>query len=1217
MLGAAIGLADQDGVVLSGRLSLATHAWLADHAVQGNVLVPGTAFVDLALRAGDELGVGVLEELLFETPLILPARGAVALQVAVGAPDETGRRPVAVHSRPQDDDAPDAGWTRHASGVFADGDTATAGETVTGGANGAGAPDGLAAWPPPGAERVDVPVEEIYGALAASGLAYGPVFQGLRSAWRAGDDLYAEVTLPASHTDEAAGFGVHPALLDAAVHLSVFHGLTDVPAGHSRLPFAWNGVRLHATGPTTLRVRLTVHGPDEISLHAADSTGATVLTVDSLLARLVSAEQLAASRASRQDSLYELSWPSPVLATPGAASWAAVGADAQAAVTAALGGADRQIVVTAPPDLAVLGAAVQAGEAAPDLVVVAFGGQHGSGPSDASASASASAEAGGEVAGAARATVERALALVQDYLGDPRLATTRLAVLTSHAVSVAGEDVDLAVAPVWGLLRTAQAENPGRILLLDTDHEPASAAALPAAVATAEAGDEPSMALRAGTAHTPRLTAAATPTATVTVTTAPADTAPADTAADTGPAGWNLDPFGTVLITGGLGTLARHLADHLVTHHHLRHLHLISRQGPEHPDAADIRGRLEDLGAAVTITATDITSRPALDELLAAIPAEHPLTAVIHTAGTIDDGALPGLTPARLHTVLAPKLDGAWHLHQATRDLPTVRAFVLYSSIAGLTGGPGQASYTAANSFLDALAQHRRAHGLPATSLAWGLWADTSTFTAELAAADQRRIARSGLRSLPAADGLALFDAVGSHDQAALLVPAALDLGALRTRAASDAPVPALLRGLVRAARPGARRGGAAADGGGGAGALVRLLADTGAEDRPAVLLDFVRRQAASVLGHPGIDTIEPGRDFGELGLDSLTAVELRNRLNTATALRLPATLTFDQPNPAALAAYLAEQLTAVAAAESAGPASAAAAPARVRAVGPQEGPLAELYLALCAADQFGAAAQLLVVASYLRPTFDASTAGQHAVPTLQLAEGPARHRLICFPAMSAVSGPHEYARLGTLLRGERDVFVLPSPGYAEDDHLPVDERTYIESHVREVTRLVGDDPFVLVGRSMGGVVAHAVAAELEDAGVAPSGLILIDSYPPESAVREGMADWWLTAMISGMLDRVERYQMVWSDASLTTMGAYVKIFDGWQAKPVQTPTLLVRAAQPLRRTTIDPANPTGWQAYWSTPHEAVDVPGEHFSILEEHSPTTVAAIREFIETLT
>ncbi|MCM3884776.1 alpha/beta fold hydrolase, partial [Frankia sp. R82] len=450
--------------------------------------------------------------------------------------------------------------------------------------------------------------------------------------------------------------------------------------------------------------------------------------------------------------------------------------------------------------------------------------------------------------------------------------------------------------------------------------------------------------------------------------------------------------------------------------------------------------------------------------------------------------------------------------------------------------------------------------------------------------------------------------------------------------------IPALLRELVRTTAPATRRRAAAghpnAGGDAQAAVLLRLLAeaDTPAA-REAVLLDQVRAQVASVLGHAGVETVAADRDFGELGLDSLTAVELRNRLNAATALRLPATLTFDHPNALDLAAYLARQLAAAPAGTAAVPApgqpqdltpGAGSAPgtgnqtgpAQVRAVGPQEGPLSALYQALCARDQFIAAAQLLVVASFLRPTYGAADSARHTKAPLQLAEGPARHRLICFPAMSAISGPHEYARLGTLLRGERDVFVLPSSGFAEDDHLPADEATYVEAHVREVIRLVGDEPFVLVGRSMGGVVAHAVAAELESAGVRPAGLVLIDSYPPESAVREGMVQWWLPAMITGMLERVRRYEMVWSDASLTTMGAYVKIFDGWQPKPVETPTLLVRAADPLPRTVVDPADPTGWQAYWATPHEAVDVPGEHFSILEEHSPTTVAAITRFLDSL-
>ncbi|MCK9931548.1 type I polyketide synthase [Frankia sp. Mgl5] len=1199
--------------MLSGRISLTTHPWLADHAVQGNVLVPGTAFIDLALRAGDTLGVGELDELVFETPLILPERGAVALQVTVAAPDDAGRRPVSIHSRPQREDEPDGGWIRHASGIFAAADN-----------EGTAEPEALTAWPPPGAEQV--PVEGVYDALAASGLAYGPTFQGLRAAWRDGDDLYAEVTLPDTETDQAGAFGVHPALLDAALHAAALSRLPDVPAGHSRLPFAWNGVRLHATGPTTLRVHLTIHGTDEISLRAADATGAPVITVDSLLARVVSAAQLAASRAGGQDSLYQLSWPRLTLVdtAPVPSRWAVIGAGTASTADIA-GTADIAATLTGPgggggggavaehPNLASLGAAVEAGEDAPDVVVVTVGpAPTGRPATDRPDQDSQDDHDSQDVAGAARALTAQVVELLRSFVSDARLEASRLAVVTSNAVSVGGEAPELRAAGLWGLLRTAQAEYPGRIVLVDTDHDPGSTGVLPAVVATALATGEHQAALRGGTAHAPRLVTA-TPTATPTPATATGTgtgtgtgTTDPTNPADAGP--WNLDPDGTVLVTGGLGALAGHLARHLVTRHHVRHLLLTSRQGPGHPRAEALRGELEELGATVTITATDTAEADAVARLIATVPPEHPLTAVIHTAGTSDDAALVNLTPERLESVLIPKIDGAWNLHRLTREHP-LRAFVLYSSVAGIAGGPGQGSYTAANSFLDALAQHRRAEGLPATSLAWGLWEDASAFTEQLSAADRRRIGQSGLRPLSAADGLTLFDAAGRLDQP-LVIPAALDLAPVRTRAATgDQPVPPLLRELVRPARRGAARGGAA---GGGDGAAVRgRLAAAPAEERESILLEYVRREVANVLGHQDADAVGPERDLGELGLDSLTAVELRNRLNAATGLRLPATLTFDHPTPAAIAAFVAEQFATVPA-----PANGTSAAAEVRAVGPREGPLSELYLALCAQDQFAAAAQLLVVASYLRPTFDAAASERHTVPTLQLAEGPARHILICLPAMSAISGPHEYARLGTLLRGERDVFVLPSPGYAESDHLPVDEPTYIGMHVREVVRIVEDRPFVLVGRSMGGVAAHAVAAELENAGIAPSGLVLVDSYPPESAVREGMADWWLTAMITGMIERVARYQMVWSDASLTTMGAYVKIFHGWQPKPVATPTILIRAADPLKRTIIDPDDPTGWQAYWPTPHEAVDVPGEHFSVLEEHSPTTLEAIRRFLDSL-
>ncbi|CAO5259055.1 hypothetical protein FAGKG844_940001 [Frankia sp. AgKG'84/4] len=854
--------------MLTGQLSLATHPWLTDHAVQGSVVLPGTAYVDLALRAGDELGVDVLDELVVEAPLVLPARGAVALQVTVGGPDGTGRRPVSVHSRP--DAAAGGGsttWTRHAEGILAPGD----------GVEDVGDPAASElAWPPVDADAIDL--AEGYDALAAAGLGYGPVFQGLRSAWRAGDDLYAEVALAEEQTALAGAFGVHPALLDAAFHAAALDRLADTPAGHSRIPFAWNGVRLHATGSTTLRVRLTVHGDDGISLHATDPTGAAVLTVESLRSRLVSAEQVAAREADgaaeeRSDGLHEVSWPPfalPADATPsGPAAWAILGDGARELVSAlATAGVDAQVL----PDLAALGNA--APERTPDVVLAVVAGTPDDLPADLPARA--------------RAATADTLALLQAWLRDPDRASAALVVITSRAVSVAGEDVDLTTAALAGLVRTASTENPGRFLHLDLDDDPASLAAVPAAVAAARAADEPHLALRHGTAHAPRLTAARRGTA---------------AAAGADPTGWDLDPAGTVLVTGGLGALARRLARHLVTHHGTRHLHLTSRQGPDHPDAAAVRADLEDLGASVTLSATDITDQGAVDDLLAAIPAERPLTAVIHTAGITDDATLSALTPEGLRAVLTPKIDGAWNLHHATRHTPTLRAFILYSSIAGLTGNAGQANYAAANTFLDALAHHRHTHHLPATSLAWGLWHDTSTLTATLDTTDHARIARNGVRALSAEHGLRLFDAAGTGHQA-VLAPVPLDLAVVRSRAAQHG-VPPLLRALVRPARRTAARGGASA----GASALAGRLAGLAEAEATAVLVELVRTEVAGVLGHAGLAAVPADRAFSGLGLDSLTAIELRNRLNTVSGLRLPATLTFDHPTPAAVAELLRVEL--------------------------------------------------------------------------------------------------------------------------------------------------------------------------------------------------------------------------------------------------------------------------------------------------------------------
>ncbi|MBM7172665.1 SDR family NAD(P)-dependent oxidoreductase [Streptomyces sp. G44] len=360
-----------------------------------------------------------------------------------------------------------------------------------------------------------------------------------------------------------------------------------------------------------------------------------------------------------------------------------------------------------------------------------------------------------------------------------------------------------------------------------------------------------------------------------------------------------LDPRGTVLITGGTGTLGGELARHLVAERGVRHLLLTSRRGPAADGVTELRAQLAALGAEVTVAACDAADRESLAATLAAIPEAHPLTGVVHAAGVLDDATIASLTPERLDAVFRPKADAARHLHELTRDRD-LAMFTLFSSSASVLGDAGQGNYTAANAYLNALAQHRRRHGLAGQALAWGFWAQRSSLTQHLTDADVARMARTGTGALSTDDGLGLFDAAGRTDEP-LLVPAKLNTRALRDQGAA---VPALLRGLVR---PAARR--AATAPGTTGPSLTERLAGLPPADQHAALLDLVRTTAAAVLGHGGPAAVEPGRTFQELGFDSLTAVEFRNQLSEATGVRLPPTLVFDHPTPTALGEHLTAEL--------------------------------------------------------------------------------------------------------------------------------------------------------------------------------------------------------------------------------------------------------------------------------------------------------------------
>ncbi|MFF3573247.1 SDR family NAD(P)-dependent oxidoreductase [Nocardia jiangxiensis] len=787
LLGAVVEQPDTGGVLLTGRLSLAVQPWLADHVVAGAVVFPNAGLVELIVRAGDEVDCGVVEELLLRAPLVLPAEGAVQVQVAVGPGGDAGQRTVSVYSRRGEG----SGWVLHAEGAL--------------GPKGF-APDvsDLSVWPP--VDAVEIDVADTYARLTAQGYVYGPAFRGLRAMWQRGSDLFAEVAVPADTGVRVTGFGVHPVVLDGALHAAI--AATD--GGGIALPSDWAGVCLHAGGADTVRVRISPAGADAVSLESVDGEGLPVFSVRSVTIRPVAAEELRAAAAALSgtgtDNVFEVVWSPGVVA------------------------ADVALDVAAP--------------------VVVF---------EASASRR-------EVVGEVHDLTHRVLAAVQSWLAQSISGT--LIVMTRGAVALPGEGVeDLAGAAVWGLVRSAQTENPGRIVLADTDSDVDAATIL--------AAGESQVVVRSGTVHTARLARVGVES-----------TRPAVI----------FDPAGTVLITGGTGMAGAAIARHVVAEHGVRNLLLASRSGIEAAGVSELVAELTESGARVRVMPCDVADRDALAQLLADIPAEAPLKAVIHTAGVVDDAVFGSLTPERVDTVLRAKVDGAWNLHELTRDL-NLPVFVLFSSMAGIVGSPGQANYAAANAFLDALAAHRRAQGSAAVSLAWGLWAQASGMTGHLGARDMARIGRGGLAAMSSQEALALFDTTLRIDRPCL-APARLELRALD----SGTDVFPLLRTLAPTPlrrQVDTRR------------AVVRTNIDElPPAERRSELLEMIRGKAAVVLGFAGPDDIDPDYPFEDLGLDSMGAVELQNSLGAALGQPLPPGLVFEYPTTTELADHLLDDLS-------------------------------------------------------------------------------------------------------------------------------------------------------------------------------------------------------------------------------------------------------------------------------------------------------------------
>ncbi|MEU0878707.1 SDR family NAD(P)-dependent oxidoreductase [Lentzea sp. NPDC005914] len=1031
-----VDLAD-GGAVWSGQVSLDDDAWLADHAAMDVVLLPGTAFLEMAAHAGASVGCDVVDELILQAPLALPAEGSVELQVVLG-----GDRSITIYARP----ASDAPWTVHASGSVSEGETS--GIDVV--------------WPPTGAA-----VEVSYDSLDRMGYQYGPMFQGLKALWRDGDDLYAEVELG----DAVDGFRLHPALLDAALHALPLTADKGV-----RLPFSWSGVRIAGVKASTLRVLLTPSG-DGTSLVATDADGKLVISAESLVLRApaltdvpkplrvrwVSAPEGSADVADAvvheiapngdvvdalrlvQDSLADDRVV--VIVTRGAV--AARGSEdvsdlAAASVWGLVRSAqsehpDRFVLLDLEPGDAVpLHAVLASGEpqlAMRDgrLLVPRLGDESelleapaGNWMLDVSQRGSLDGLVLKEIPDAELAPNEvrvevravgmnfrDALITLDMYPGDGLLGTESAGVVLETGTEVtefsAGDRVmglfprgtgPIAVtdrrllAPVPSPWSWAQAAGTpvvfltayhalvelaelrrGESLLLHAATGGVGMAALQLAthlgaevfatagpakhdvlrglgvaddhiassrdLAFAEQFGEVDVVLNSLTrefidasvgllrdggrfiemgkndlrdevrpdvryqafdllvldpAHIRRLFAALEPLFEQGVLTplpvtaweireARAALRHLSQARHIGKVVLTLprklNPEGTVLITGGTGTLGAQVARRLVERHGVKHLLLLSRSGS---------GSLPELDADVNVVRCDASDASALAAVLADIPAEHPLTAVVHAAGVLDDATVVGMTPEQVRNVLAPKADAAWHLHELTAGLDLAE-FAMFSSAAGTIGTGGQANYAAANAFLDGLAEHRHALGLPATSMAWGYWAESSGMSGHLTSEDLGRLGRSGVLPLSTEDGLTLFDRdfLGA---AAVTVPARIDRS-------GTGVVPAVLRSLVKARAARVERELPLAE---------KLTGLTGAEQH-RVLLDLVCTNAAVVLGHADATGFSVTQTFKDHGFDSLTAVEMRNRLVVATGLKLPSTLLFDHPTPEQLARGLRSKL--------------------------------------------------------------------------------------------------------------------------------------------------------------------------------------------------------------------------------------------------------------------------------------------------------------------
>ncbi|MEU9704085.1 type I polyketide synthase [Streptomyces sp. NPDC047981] len=654
---------------------------------------------------------------------------------------------------------------------------------------------------------------------------------------------------------------------------------------------------------------------------------------------------------------------------------------------------------------------------------------------------------------------------------------------------------------------------------------------------------------------------------------------------------------GTVLVTAGTSGPGAHLARLLARD---GAAHLLLTTDPENPeDTADGRtaepvarlvAELESSGARVTVARTDLADREALARLLAGLPDDAPLTGVFHTAGLLEEEALGTLTPDRLAAVLRTRTLGARHLHELTRERD-LSAFVLFSSVTAVLGaGLGLAGHAAANAYLDALAEQRRVDGLPATSLAWGVWDEEPAEPAAAAEAVTRRerLTRRGLPPLAPRRALAaLRRALDTDTPTQVLADIDWDTYLKVLVAGRHEPFLGLVPEVAAAVGQGSGgRDRAAAE-------LVKLQGASPAE-RHALLLGLVRAEIAELLGHASPEDVESRRDFLELGMDSVGAVALRNRLEGVLRRKLPARLVLDRRTPDALASFLSEEFA---------PGTGSGG-ANEPSDDPADG-LAARYLAAVAADgRAGELAGPLAEAVAARASFEEP--GPDDIPdSVLITSGGRRTALICLPTVLATSGPHQFARLAAGLGGEQEIAALHLTGFVAGERLPASLDALTAALAEAVRRRADGAPFALAGYSSGGVLAHAVTARLEADGVLPEALVLLDAYVPGSAELTTVGP----ALMRGMARRLGEFEPLGAER-VTAMTAHLDLLADWRPADIKAPVLLVRPDRPVPG--VESPSGDGWQSVWPGRHDAVTVPGDHFSLIEEDAVTTAHAVRSW-----